>query len=175
MKDTAKTAPVTTPFDPKLDLRLERVVDVPKELVWQAWTEPEHLLQWFTPAPWRTVECRIDLRPGGEFYTVMRSPEGEDFPNTGCYLEVIENQRLTWTNALEPGFRPARPADGPKKECDRFAFTASILLAPQGSGTRYTAIALHRTEAERKAHADMGFEEGWGKALDQLVAYAKSM
>lgn len=60
--------------DPKLDLVLERVVDVPRELVWKARTTPEHLKKWFTPAPWTTVDCEIDLRPGGIFRTVMRSP-----------------------------------------------------------------------------------------------------
>ena len=54
-------------IDPKLDLVLERVVDVPPELVWRAWTEPKHLMPWFTPAPWKTVDCEIDLRPGGIF------------------------------------------------------------------------------------------------------------
>ena len=95
--------------DPKLDLVLERVVPVPRERVWSAWTTPEHVKQWFTPAPWTTVDCEIDLRPGGIFRTVMRSPEGEEFPNLGCYLEIIPNEKLVWTNALAPGFRPIPP------------------------------------------------------------------
>ena len=57
------TAVVQT--NPKLDLILERVVDVPREIVWAAWTKPEHIKKWFTPAPWKTVDCEIDLRPGG--------------------------------------------------------------------------------------------------------------
>lgn len=77
-------------FDPKLDLRLERTIDVSPSLVWKAWTEPEHIVHWFTPAPWKTVECKIDLRPGGEFCSVMESPEGERFPNVGCYLESFQ-------------------------------------------------------------------------------------
>src|SRR5690242_2821697 len=93
--------------NPSLDLVLERVVDVPRELVWSAWTTPEHIKKWFTPAPWTTIACEIDLRPGGAFRTTMRSPEGEEFPNVGCYLEVVPNERLVWTNALGPGFRPA--------------------------------------------------------------------
>src|SRR4029077_16465362 len=84
----------------RLDLLLERVVDVPPELVWAAWTVPEHVKQWFTPAPWTTVDCEIDLRPGGIFRTVMRSPEGQEFPNVGCYLEIIKSRKLVWTVAL---------------------------------------------------------------------------
>ena len=63
--------------DPRFDLVLERTVDVPKELLWAAWTTPEHLKKWFTPAPWSTSECEIDLRPGGIFRAIMQSPEGE--------------------------------------------------------------------------------------------------
>lgn len=165
--------PVSRP-DPRLDLVLERVVDVPPALVWRAWTTPEELKQWFTPAPWQTVDCEIDLRPGGIFRTVMRSPEGEEFPNVGCYLEVIENERLTWTDALEPGFRPRHSADT-RPTSGISAFTAVITLEPHGkNGTRYTALAMHKSEAERKAHEEMGFHDGWGKVLDQLVELVRS-
>ncbi len=151
--------------DPKLDLVLERVVDVPRELVWAAWTKPEHLRKWFTPAPWTVADCEIDLRPGGIFRTVMRSPEGKEFPNIGCYLEVVPNERLVWTDALLPGYRPA----------ENPFMTAIITLESQGKGTRYTAVAIHRDDAGRKKHEDMGFYQGWGKALDQLVAHVKTM
>lgn len=94
--------------DPKLDLVLERVVDVPRDLVWKAWTEPEHVTKWFAPAPWTTVDCEIDLRPGGIFRSVMRSPDGNEFPNIGCYLEVVPNEKLVWTDALLPDTAPRR-------------------------------------------------------------------
>ena len=157
-------------IDPKLDLVLERTVDVKPELVWAAWTRPEHLKHWFTPAPWKTIDCEIDLRPGGMFRTVMQSPEGEEFPGVGCYLDVVENERLVWTSALEPSFRPsAKSAD------DEMFFTAVVTIEPEGEGTKYTAMAIHRNEEDRKKHEDMGFHDGWGKALDQLVEYAKGL
>jgi uncharacterized protein YndB with AHSA1/START domain len=155
-------------LDAKRDLVLERVVDVPPRLVWAAWTTPEHIKKWFTPAPWRTVECAIDLRPGGSFRTVMRSPEGQEFPGDACYLEIVENEKLVWTAALQPGYRPqTTPGE--------LLFTAMILLEPHGAGTKYTAIVIHGDEASAKKHADMGFQDGWGKALDQLVALARTM
>ena len=61
-------------FNPKLDLTFERIVDVPKELVWRAWTEPALLKQWFCPLPWKTIDAEMDLRPGGMFRTTMQSP-----------------------------------------------------------------------------------------------------
>ncbi|MEP7155261.1 MAG: SRPBCC family protein [Betaproteobacteria bacterium] len=159
--------------DPKLDLVLERVVDVPPELVWAAWTEPEHLMHWFTPLPWKTVACKIDLRPGGLFHTVMESPEGKQFPSDGCYLAVEPNRMLAWTNVLAPGFRPTDPAANRQKDCFKIFFTAVISLEPHGAGTKYTALVMHRDEQERNQHEKMGFNDGWGTALDQLVAYMK--
>lgn len=157
--------------NPELDLVLERTVDVLPELVWMAWTEPEHLKKWFTPAPWTTVDCEIDLRPGGIFRTVMRSPEGEDFPNLGCYLEIAKNERLVWTNALQPGYRPSKERGG-TPNCP-FLFTAVISLEPYGHGTKYTATVIHGDPESRKQHEEMGFHDGWGAAFDQLIKVVK--
>jgi uncharacterized protein YndB with AHSA1/START domain len=154
--------------DPQLDLAFERIVDIPPELVWAAWTTPEHVKHWFTPAPWQTVDCDINLCPGGMFRTVMRSPEGQEFPNIGCYLEIIPGERLVWTNALEPGYRPTSSTKD-----DSFSFTAILALEPHDHGTKYTALVMHGDESSCKKHQEMGFYEGWGKALDQLVAYMK--
>lgn len=152
-------------FDPKLDLVLERDIDVPRELVWKAWTTPKHLREWFTPRPWTVVDCELDVRPGGIFRTVMRSPEGEEFPNVGCYLDVVPQERLVFTDALLPGFRPA----------GKGFMTGIVTMESKGTGTRYKAMALHNDEAARKQHEEMGFHQGWATALDQLVAFIKQM
>ncbi len=152
-------------IDPTLDLVLEREIDVPRELVWRAWTQPEHVKQWFAPAPWTISECEIDLKPGGQFYTVMQSPEGQAFPNMGCYLEIVPNEKLVFTNALAPGYRPS----------EQPFFTAILTLEPTATGTKYTAVAKHKDQAGRQQHEEMGFHEGWGQTLDQLVALAKGM
>ena len=155
--------------DPDLDLVLERVVDVPLQFLWDGWTRPEMLKQWFTPAPWQTVDCMIDLRPGGVFRTVMRGPDGQQFDNAGCYLEIVEHEKLVWTGALGPGYRPL-PAEAVASA--PFLMTAIITLAPEGDRTRYTAVVLHGDREVREAHEQMGFHTGWGIALDQLVALA---
>jgi uncharacterized protein YndB with AHSA1/START domain len=158
----------TPTFDPARDLMLTRVVDVPRALVWRAWTDPEQLKQWFCPRPWQTTHCEIDLRPGGRFRTVMEGPGGERSDSTGCYLEVVEGRRLVFTSVLGPGYRPLEQAEG------GLAFTAVITLEDDGQGTRYTAVAMHPTPAGREAHDRMGFQQGWGAALDQLVAMIKA-
>lgn len=161
-------------INPALDLILEREVDVSPEEIWQAWTTPEHLKQWFCPLPWKTVDCEIDLKPGGLFRTVMQSPEGQQFPNSGCYLEVLPNKSLTWTNALEAGFRPANiPEQSPGHECAEFMMTASIVLEAIPNGTRYSAYVLHADAASKQRHEAMGFQQGWSAVLDQLVAVIK--
>jgi uncharacterized protein YndB with AHSA1/START domain len=157
-------------LDPKLDLVLERTVDVPVSHLWAGWTQPELLKKWFCPAPWRVTECEMDLRPGGLFRTVMQGPEGQSFPNMGCFLEIVENKRLVWTDCLLPGFRPL--AGNPVSGAD-LHFTAVIQFEPQGQGAKYTVYALHRNEEDRKRHEEMGFHGGWNMALDQLLALYK--
>jgi uncharacterized protein YndB with AHSA1/START domain len=155
------STPVPFEADPELDLVLERTIDVPTALVWEAWTRPEHLREWFVPRPWKLAECEVDLRPGGVFRTVMESPDGERFPGVGCYLEVVPEERLVWTAALLPGYRPAPSPD--------LNFTAIIEMRAEGEGTRYRATAIHQDPDGKRRHEEMGFHEGWGAALDQLV------
>jgi hypothetical protein len=81
------------------------------------WTDAEFLMKGFTPAPWKTIGCEIDLRPGGIFATVMQSTEGQAFPNAGCYLEVAPTRRPVWTSALAPGYRPGAERCTPRQSC----------------------------------------------------------
>lgn len=141
------------------ELVLSRVFDAPPGLVWKAWTEPKHLMQWFVPKPWSLVECDVDLRAGGVFRTVMRSPEGETFPNPGVFLEVVPQKKLVFTDAYVNAWTPsAKPF-----------MTAIVTFEPQGGKTKYTAKAMHWTAEDRVAHEKMGFHEGWGAAADQLA------
>lgn len=147
------------------ELVLSRVLDAPPGLVWKAWTEPKHLLNWFVPKPWSLVDCTIDLRAGGKFYTLMQSPEGEKFPNHGVYLEVVPQRKLVFTDAYVEAWTPsAKPF-----------MTAIVTFEPQGSKTKYTAKAMHWTAEDRIAHEKMGFHDGWGKAADQLSDLLKTL
>ena len=157
------TLPIVS-INPKLDLVLERELDVPVELVWRAWTTPEHLRHWFAPKPWSITACDLDLRPGGAINFTMRSPDGEEYPNTQCYLEVKPFERLILTDTMVAGYRPSPNP----------FFTAILDFASNGAGTRYRAIAIHGDEANRKKHEEMGFHEGWGTVVTQMVAYIKA-
>ena len=150
------------------ELILQRTVPLAPAAVWRAWTEPELLKRWFCPLPWQTVEAQIELRPGGAFRTVLQGPDGERATHTGCYLEVDAPHRLVWTTALAPGYGPASETSGVP------TFTCILTFEATDGGTRYTARAIHRDAEGAQAHAAMGFDEGWGAALDQMVTQAQA-
>ena len=157
------------------DLVLERTLDAPSDLVWRAWTDPEHLKQWFAPRPYQITEAELELRPGGIFRIRMVGPDGFDtgHGNAGCVLEVVEGEKLVWTSALAPGFRPASLAT---EGCESFPMTAIVTLEDLGDGrTRYRAVALHKDSADRHTHEKMGFQEGWGTVAGQLEEFARSL
>ncbi len=153
-------------MDSKLELSLTRDIPVSPDKLYRCWTEPALIVQWFTPKPWTTVSAQTDVRPGGASLIVMRSPEGQEFPNPGVYLEVVPNQRIVATDAYVRAWEPsAKPF-----------MTLILTFEDLGNGsTRYTGRALHWTEADREAHEKMGFHEGWGKATDQLAELAATL
>ena len=152
-------------LDPKTDLRLERVVDAPRSLLWECWTTPGHIRHFFVPRPHAVTECEIDLRVGGRFNTIFEV-EGEEMRNEGVYLEIDEGRKLVFTDGYSEGWKP-KPVP---------FMTAIILFEDAEAGaTRYTAIARHRSPEARQSHEEMGFFEGWGTVVDQLAAYARTL
>ena len=149
------------------DLEISRVLRVPRELVWQAWSDPAHLKEWWCPKPWTTEVRAFDLRPGGAFHTFMRGPDGGTSDNPGAFLEVVPQSRLVWTSALLEHWRPAADPWMP--------MTAYINLSDEGEHTRYVATVLHKDKATRDQHEAMGFFDGWGTCITQLEEFAASL
>lgn len=148
------------------ELVLTRVIDVPREKLWRCWTEPELIVQWFTPPPFRTVHAETDVRPGGSSTIVMKGPEGQEMPNRGVYLEVVEHEKLVFTDAYTKAWEPS----------GKPFFTGILTFEDAGAGrTKYTARALHWTTEDCEAHDKMGFHQGWGIATDQMTALAKTL
>ncbi|HLI11758.1 MAG TPA: SRPBCC family protein [Alphaproteobacteria bacterium] len=161
----APTAASTATPASDRELVLTRLIDAPREKLFRAWTEPALLKQWFAPLPWTTPVVEIDLRPGGANLFVMRGPDGKEFPNRGVYLEVVENERLVFTDAYVAAWEPS----------EKPFMTAIITFADEDGKTRYTARVRHWTAADREAHEKMGFHQGWGQCADQLAALVKRM
>jgi len=160
----SSTQPVSFPSD--RELVLERVLNAPREKLWRCWTTPELIVQWFTPPPWKTVRAVMDVRPGGASVITMQSPEGQEFPNPGLYLEVVSNERLVFTDAFTSAWAPA----------EKPFMTGILTFADAGPGqTKYTARVRHWSVADREAHEKMGFHQGWVIATSQLEALAQKI
>ena len=155
-------------LDPKLDFAIERFVDAPVRLVWEALTKPEHLKEWYMPRQWgRVTRAEMDLTPGGILRIDIAVGDGREVPNLGCILEVSPMKRLVWTSMLFPGYRPAVFDDIP--------ITAIMTMESEGDGTRYVFTALHRDEGDLEKNKASGFYEGTEIAVDQLVAHVMAM
>lgn len=159
------SSPSTPPVPNARDLVLSRLIDAPRAAVYRCWTEPELLKQWFAPLPYTTPSAELNVRPGGANRIVMRSPEGQDMPNEGVYLEVVPNERLVFTDAYRANWEPSETP----------FFTVVLTFQDEGDKTRYTATARHFTEEARVQHEQMGFLQGWGICTDQLETLAKSL
>lgn len=150
-------------LNPDTDLSFTRRLDAPRALLWECWTTPEHIMQFFMPKPHRLDACEIDLRVGGRFNTIM-NVDGQQITNTGVFLEVITGKRLVFTDTYAEGWVPA---------ADPF-MTAIIDFADNADGgTTYTSTARHRSSQSRQTHEDMGFFNGWGTVATQLEDYAR--
>ncbi|WP_438483056.1 SRPBCC family protein [Oleiharenicola lentus] len=155
--DSSFAEPQTT--DASRDLVLTRVIDAPREKVFTAWTQ--HLPRWWGPHGITTPVCEMELRPGGIFRTVMRAPDGTDYPTSGVFLEIVPNQRIVFTDAFGPSWTtPEQP----------FMLGIISFEALPEERTRYTAIARHWSANDREKHTQMGFHQGWSESLDRLVA-----
>ena len=155
---------MTLTLDSARDLVLDRVLNAPPHLVWRCWTEPALICQWFCPKPWSVSEAVVDLRAGGRFFTRMNGPEGEVMPNEGSFLEVVPERKLVFTDMFGEDFAPVDVlASGAGLH-----FAAIVTFDPEGKGTRYRAVARHRSADEAATHDKMGFYVGWGIAADQL-------
>ena len=142
------------------DLILTRSFNAPPEKVFNAWTQPALLKQWFAPLPWTVARAVLDVRVGGANLIVMRSPEGQEFPGHGVYLEIVKSQRLVFTNAFTKAWEPSE---------QKPLMIVEVTLEQQGEMTKYTARVRHWTIADREAHEKMGFHQGWVACAEQLA------
>ena len=92
--------------EPAALVALTRLVEAPRALMWKARTDREQLVQWFAPKPYTLIIHKMDLRPGGKFSMAMRGPDGNDFPFTGIYSEIVPMAKIIWTGEFSSG-----PAD----------------------------------------------------------------
>jgi uncharacterized protein YndB with AHSA1/START domain len=152
------------PSRPDLDLTISRVIKAPRSAIWRAWTDPASFEQWWVPAPAKCKVLEMDLRPGGSFVTQISEDGGDFMPHlNGCFLAIDDLERIVFTNALVGGWRPA----------EQPFMTAIITLRDHLKGTEYVAQVMHKNNADRNLHEEMGFYDGWGTVTEQLTRLAE--
>jgi uncharacterized protein YndB with AHSA1/START domain len=144
------------------ELSVSRLIKASPKTVWKVYVERTG--EWFCPRPWTTPVVDWELKVGGKADVTLRSPEGEDFPYAGVFLEIDPGRKLVSTGALTEGWIP---------QAGDMNFVRIDLFEPEGDGTRYTAIARHWDAKAVETHKAMGFEQGWGAVADQLAELAE--
>ncbi len=149
-----------------LTLLLDVTLDAPRASVWRCWTETELLKAWHCPKPWRVEAADLAPRPGGRFNAVFAGPNGERHDHKGMYLVVDTLSRLIFTDAYTEGFIPA----------EKHFMTGFAEFSDDGAGkTRMAWGARHKNREDLDQHLEMGFEEGWRSAAQQLEDAARGV
>jgi uncharacterized protein YndB with AHSA1/START domain len=155
MTGTADTKPIA-----EREVVITRVFDAPRSLVFRMWTDPKHVARWWGPNGFTNPVCEMDVRPGGAIRIVMRAPDGVEYPMTGVFREIVEPERLVFTNA--PVDEDGKPLlDG----------ITTVTFAEHGGKTKLTvqmrAVGLHA----RAVRMIEGMEAGWTQSIDRLAAH----
>jgi uncharacterized protein YndB with AHSA1/START domain len=150
---------------------ISRVFEAPRELVFAAWTEPEHLGRWFAPQGFTTPHCTVDLRVGGRFHFCMRSPDGREFWARGLYREIVPPDRLVYVDSFadEKGnlAHPSRygmSADHPAESVVTVTFADVTVPGLEGR----TEVTLRHAIAKQVKERE-GAEQGWSEMFDRLA------
>lgn len=143
------------------EIILERTFDAPRELVFDAFTDPAHIGQWWGPNGFRTTTERMDLRPGGVWQHVMHGPDGTDYPNYIVYEEVERPARLSWQHGTREG--------------EPFIFHATVTFEERDGGTVVTLRQEHPSKEARAHVIEFGAIEGGRNTLDRLAAHLETL
>ena len=157
---TERNSPM--PALPERELVITRLIDAPRALVFQAWTDPQHLARWWGPKGFTNPICELDLRPGGALHIVMRAPDGTDYPMTGVFREIVPPERLAFAfNAIDAQGNIL--LDG----------LTTVSFAEQDGKTRLTLQTRAVAVVGYAAAYLEGMEAGWAQSLERLEALVK--
>ena len=144
--------------DKNRTLTIERTLNAPVQLVWDVWTQPEHIVSWWGPKGMQTKIVEHEFKVGGKWKYVMEMPDGSEFIADGEYLEIVELQKL-FSSA---NFRPMTES-----------VEIRALFEENGDKTNFTFHVVHPTEAYCKQQEKMGSMNGWGSVFDRLEELLK--
>ncbi|HEV8285571.1 MAG TPA: SRPBCC domain-containing protein [Chitinophagaceae bacterium] len=144
----------------KRTLVLKKTFNAPIKLVWEAWTQPEHIVQWWAPKGMKIKVIEHDFKIGGKWKYVMPMPDGNEFISDGEYLEIVEFQKIFTTANFKP------MTEGVE---------IHVLFEENGDKTNFTFSVIHPTEEYCKQQERMGFYNGWGSAFDRLETLVNTL
>jgi len=146
--------------EPEQQLTITRILDAPRELVFQAWTDPKRVAQWWGPKGFTTPVCELDVRPGGSILIHMRAPDGKVYPMTGVYREIVAPERIVFVSSALDETGEAL-----------FDVLTTVTLAEEGLRTKQTLEARVIKKGAKAAPYLAGMEKGWNLSLDRLAAF----
>ena len=154
---------------------IERLIHSPREKVWDTWTRPSHLKNWWGPKGFSCPVARVDLRVGGSYLYAMRGPDGKDYWSGGVYKEIVQHERIVVTdmfmdakgNKMRPSYYGLSPDFPDESE-------VTVTFESHHDKTKLSIIyKLPDSHAARMALEDSGMEAGWNSSLDKFDAEAK--
>jgi uncharacterized protein YndB with AHSA1/START domain len=154
----------TDPREPTLVM--ERTFDAPRELVWLVLTQPDHVKHWYGGRGFSNPVCEMDVRPGGLWRHVMRTPEGLDFEMNFVFIEVVKPERLVWQQVDH---------DEPVQQHNHPSSVMTVTLEDAGTQTKWRLVSRFKSLAERARAQQIGFAEVLGEGTDKVNEIAKSL
>jgi uncharacterized protein YndB with AHSA1/START domain len=151
------------------EIVITRVFDAPRELVFEAWTDPKHITQWWGPKGFTTRVTQLDLRPGGKWRYVMIGPDGTEYPATGTFREIIPPERIVTSDEFDEGFEKVMNANLPR------GMVMTAIFEDLAGKTKLTLRIMHESVADRRKHEEMGVIAGWNSSLECLDEYLAKM
>ena len=146
-------------------IEIVRIFDAPRELVYQAWTKPEHMTQWWGPKVFTNHSCQLDVRPGGHWQIVMRAPDGTDYGCKGVYTEVKPLERLVFTNdAVDQNDKPLLKG-----------FTTVTFAEHEGDKTKLTLQTRAEGLVDFAPQMLKGMDQGWSQSFDKLATHVSAV
>lgn len=146
------------------NITITREFDFPRDLVWMAWTQPEHIAQWFGPEGFSTRVEEYEFKSGGRFKYVMVGPDGKEYPGVSVFKEVSPKDRIVATDDFGDNYREKNP-DVPS------GMIVTETFEDLGERTKVTISIDHASAEDRKKHEEMGVVDGWGSSLDKFEKY----
>lgn len=144
------------------EIVITRVFNAPRELVFKAWTQPNHIAQWWGPQGFTTRVTELDLRPGGRWRYVMISPDGTEYPVKGVFREILPPERIVTSDEFDEGVEQALNADLPQ------GIVMTAMFEDVNGKTKLTLQIVHASQSDRRKHEEMGVVGGWNSSFDCL-------